>query len=77
MLRLQVQLMHANAMSLLLKGYEGRKQREKTISPQGKVRLPEALNRLIQFYTETSKPEEVKKWQGEKEKLNKPVEKKN
>ena len=39
--------------------------------------LTEALDRLIQFYTETNKPDEAKKWQAEKEKLAKPVEKNN
>ncbi|MBL8824625.1 MAG: hypothetical protein JNJ77_18715, partial [Planctomycetia bacterium] len=56
--------------------YEGLKQREKTIPPRSSTRLPEALDRLIQLYTETNKPEEVKKWQAEKDKLPKPVEKK-
>ncbi|MBL8821970.1 MAG: hypothetical protein JNJ77_05225, partial [Planctomycetia bacterium] len=51
--------------------YEGLKQREKTIPPRSSTRLPEALDRLIQLYTETNKPEEVKKWQAEKEKLPK------
>ncbi len=44
------------------------KRREKTIPPQGKIRMPEALDRLIELYTETSKPDEVKKWQAEREK---------
>lgn len=63
---------YAEAEPLLLKGYEGMKVREKTIPPQGNLRLPEALDRLIQFYTETNKPDEVKKWQAEKDKLPKP-----
>jgi hypothetical protein len=33
--------------------------------------MPEVLDRLIQLYTETNKPNEVKKWQAEKEKLPK------
>ncbi|HQR06352.1 MAG TPA: serine/threonine-protein kinase [Gemmatales bacterium] len=60
---------YAEAEPLLLKGYEGMKQREKTIPPQASTRLPEALERLIQLYTETNKPDEVKKWQAEKTKL--------
>ncbi|HQR06485.1 MAG TPA: serine/threonine-protein kinase [Gemmatales bacterium] len=67
---------YAAAEPLLLKGYEGMKKREKDIPLQGKPRLPEALDRLIQFYTETTKADEVKKWQAEKEKLPKMVEKK-
>jgi len=65
---------YSEAEPLLLKGYEGMKQREKTIPPAGKARLTEALNPLIQLYTETNKPGEVKKWQIEKDKLLKLVE---
>jgi tetratricopeptide (TPR) repeat protein len=60
---------YSDAEPLLLKGYEGMKQREKTIPPQGSTRLTEALDRLIQLYIETNKPNEVKKWQAEKAKL--------
>ncbi|MBL8824627.1 MAG: tetratricopeptide repeat protein [Planctomycetia bacterium] len=67
---------YTEAEQLLLKGYEGMKAREKTMQLQDNTRLPEALDRLIQLYTETSKPEEVKKWQAEKEKLPKAKEKK-
>jgi tetratricopeptide (TPR) repeat protein len=56
---------YAGAEPLLLKGYEGIKQREKTIPPQGIIRLPEALDRLIDFYTATNQPDEAKKWQAE------------
>lgn len=52
------------------------KQREKTIPPQGRIRLPEALKRLIQLFTETDKPDEMKKWQAEREKVPKLPEKK-
>ena len=44
------------------------KQREKTIPPPGKVRIPEALDRLIELYTATNKPDEAKKWQAERAK---------
>src|SRR5208283_258415 len=37
------------AEPLLLAGYEGMKQRGKTIPPQGKIRLPEAIERLVQL----------------------------
>ena len=59
---------YADAESLLLKGYEGMKAREKTIPPPANTRIPEALDRLIELYTATSKPDEVKKWQSEREK---------
>ena len=47
------------------------KQREKTIPPQGSIRLPEALDRLIELSTATNKPDEVKKWQAERAKYPK------
>jgi tetratricopeptide (TPR) repeat protein len=62
---------YVEAEPLLLAGYTGMKDREKTIPKSGgaELRLPEALDRLIQLYTETNKPDEVKKWQAEKTKL--------
>jgi hypothetical protein len=63
-----------------LKGYEGMKEREKSIPKSGGAakRIPEALDALIELYTATGKPEEVKKWQAEREKYpeDKPAEKK-
>jgi eukaryotic-like serine/threonine-protein kinase len=59
---------YADAEPLLLKGYEGMKAREKTIPPQASTRIPEALDRLIELYTATDKPDEVKKWQAERAK---------
>jgi eukaryotic-like serine/threonine-protein kinase len=57
---------YADAEPLLLKGYEGMKQRVKSIPPQGNTRIPEALDRLIELYTAMNKPDEVKKWQAER-----------
>jgi hypothetical protein len=57
---------YADAEPLLLAAYEGMKQQEKTVPPQGQDRLPEALDRLIELYTATNKPDEVKKWQAER-----------
>ncbi len=62
---------YAEAEPLLLKGYEGMKQREKSIPPQGATRLPEALDRLIELYTALEKPHEVKKWTAVKAQLPK------
>ena len=61
---------YADAEPLLLKGYEGMKEREKSIpkSGGGEKRIPEALDALIELYTATNKPEEVKKWQAERAK---------
>ncbi|HQR06488.1 MAG TPA: serine/threonine-protein kinase [Gemmatales bacterium] len=67
---------YAEAEPLLLAGYEGLKQRMQTIPPEGNTRLPEALERLIQLYSDTKKPDEVKKWQAEKDKLPKAAERK-
>jgi WD40 repeat protein/tetratricopeptide (TPR) repeat protein len=61
---------YGEAEPLLLKGYEGMKQREKTIptSGGGELRIPLALDRLIELYTVTNKPEEAEKWQAERAK---------
>jgi WD40 repeat protein/tetratricopeptide (TPR) repeat protein len=59
---------YAEAEPLLLKGYEGMKQREKSLEPRDVPRLPEALDRLIELYTATNKPDEVKKWREERAK---------
>jgi hypothetical protein len=59
---------YAEAEPLLVKGYEGMKTREKTI-PQhsgGELRIPEALDRLIELYTAINKPDEAKKWRAER-----------
>ena len=66
----------ADAEPLLVKGYEGMKQREKTIPnvPQTATRLPDALDRLIELYTATNKPDEAKKWQAERAKYPSPKE---
>jgi serine/threonine protein kinase/tetratricopeptide (TPR) repeat protein len=57
---------YADAEPLLLQGYEGMKQREGQILPVGRLRLPEAAERLVHFYEETSQPGKARVW---KEKL--------
>ncbi len=52
----------ADAEPLLLAGYQGMKQREATIPPEGKPRLPEAIERLVQFYEATNNPGEASRW---------------
>jgi tetratricopeptide (TPR) repeat protein len=61
---------YAEAEPLLLAGYEGMKARETTIprSGGGELRIPEGLDRLIELYTATGKPEEVTKWRAERAK---------
>jgi serine/threonine protein kinase len=58
---------YADAEPLLLAGYEGMKQREKTIPPQGNTRIPEAIERLVQLYEATGKKEAAAKWRKELE----------
>ncbi len=59
---------YAAAEPFLLKGYEGMKQREKTIPKVGETRIPEALDRLIELSTATNKPDEAKKWRAQRAK---------
>jgi hypothetical protein len=44
------------------------KGREKTIPPEGTICLPEAIDRLIELYTATNRPDEAKKWQAKRAK---------
>ena len=62
---------YADAEPLLLKGYKGMKQREKSMEPRDAPRLPEALDRLIELYTATSNADEAKKWRSERAKYAK------
>jgi tetratricopeptide (TPR) repeat protein len=59
---------YAEAEPLLVKGYEGMKARAKTIPKAGggELRIPEALDRLIELYTALDQPDEAKKWQAER-----------
>src|SRR5262249_53297983 len=58
---------YAEAEPLLLAGYQGMKQRQQAIPPQGKVRLVAAVDRLVQLYEATGKKDEATKWQKERE----------
>ncbi len=59
---------YADAEPLLREGYEGLKQREKSIPAPAANRIPAALDRLIELYTATNQPDEAKKWQAERAK---------
>src|SRR5205085_3192707 len=61
---------YADAEPLLRAGYQGMKQREKTIPPQDATRLCEALDRLIELSTATSRPNEATKWRAERAKYS-------
>jgi tetratricopeptide (TPR) repeat protein len=64
---------YAEAEPLLLAGYEGMKRREKSIPPQGKIRLPQAVERLVQLYEALDKKDEVARWTKEREALPVPA----
>jgi eukaryotic-like serine/threonine-protein kinase len=55
---------YAEAEPLLLAGYEGLKRREARIPEAGKVRLTEALQRLVRLYEAWGKTEEAARWKG-------------
>jgi Tetratricopeptide repeat len=56
---------YAEAEPLLIAGYEGMKQREKTMPPQAKDRPTAALERLVQLYEATDKPDQAARWRKE------------
>ena len=58
---------YAEAEPLLLAGYEGMTQREAKVPPSAKVRLTEALERLVQVYEALEKKDEAAKWRKELE----------
>ena len=58
---------YAEAEPLLKEGYAGLKQREAKIPPLSKVRLAEALERLVQLYDAWGKPEQAREWRQQLE----------
>jgi eukaryotic-like serine/threonine-protein kinase len=53
---------HAEAEPLLLAAYEGMKQREARIPTNGRPRLKETLQRLVQLYDATGRPDQTAEW---------------
>jgi eukaryotic-like serine/threonine-protein kinase len=53
---------YAEAEPLLLQGYQGLKKREAQIPNESKIRLTEALERLVHLYDAWGKPAEADKW---------------
>jgi tetratricopeptide (TPR) repeat protein len=53
---------YTEAEPLLLSGYEGMKQREDKIPTEGKPRLKETLQRLVQLYEATGRPDQAAAW---------------
>jgi tetratricopeptide (TPR) repeat protein len=58
---------YAEAEPLLVQGYEGMKQREAKIPAQAKVRLTEALERLVQLYDATGQKDKADEWRKQLE----------
>jgi hypothetical protein len=67
---------YAAAEPLLLVGYEGMKQREAKTSVQGKIRLREALERLVRLYEATDKKDKADVWRKRLEESKKAAAKK-
>src|SRR5262249_1682435 len=64
---------YAEASPLLVQGYEGMKQREAKIPPQGKVGLTEALERLVQLYNAWGQKDQADQWRKELKAVKKSV----
>jgi hypothetical protein len=60
---------YAEAEPLLLRGYEGMKQREATIPDAEKARLAEALERLVRLYDATRQEGKAAAWHKKLEEL--------
>ncbi len=58
---------YAEAEPLLVASYEGLKRREATMPPQGPILLTQGLERLVQLYEATNKPDEASRWRQELE----------
>jgi serine/threonine protein kinase len=60
---------YGDAEPLLRAGYEGLKDQQARVPPQGQVRIPEALERLVQLYDATQRKDEAARWRKELEAL--------
>jgi serine/threonine protein kinase/tetratricopeptide (TPR) repeat protein len=56
---------YADAEPLLLAGYEGMKKQQAKIPPEGRIRLREAVTRLVDLYEEMGKKDKVSRWREE------------
>ena len=61
---------YVEAEPQLVAGYEEMKkwEKENTIAKEFETGIPDALDRLIELYTATSRPDEAKKWRAERAK---------
>jgi serine/threonine protein kinase len=64
---------YAEAEPLLLSGYEGMKQREGKIPADKKPWLKEALQRLVQLYEATGRPDQAAEWKKTLEETTAPI----
>jgi serine/threonine protein kinase/TPR repeat protein len=55
---------YSDAEPLLVSGYEGMQQRADTIPAVGKVRLKEALQRVVQLYVATDQADNAARWKA-------------
>jgi hypothetical protein len=62
----------ADAEPLLVQGYTGMKERQAKIPPNGRSRLTEAAERLVQLYESLGKPAEAAKWRDELATMTRP-----
>jgi serine/threonine protein kinase len=60
---------YAAAEPLLVKGFEGMKQRIETIPPLARLQLAGAINRLVILYEAQGKPDEAAKWRQQRQVL--------
>ena len=67
---LLAQKRYAEAEPLLLSGYEGLKQRREKIPAEHKPRLKQAVERLVQLYEGTGRPEQAAEWKKKLAELN-------
>jgi tetratricopeptide (TPR) repeat protein len=56
---------YVEAEPLLRAGYDGMKKQLARIPPRGKATVPDALERLVQLYEATDRPDEADKWRQE------------
>ena len=64
---------YVDAEPLLIKGYEGMKQRQDKIPARYlKIRLSEALERLVRLYEATNQPDKADPWRKKLEEIQAP-----
>jgi tetratricopeptide (TPR) repeat protein len=66
---------YADAEPLLLSGYQGMKERERITSPEDKLRVREARERLVRLYEAIGDKDKAAKWRNEPEAPAKPAKK--